>query len=82
MTRSTVLAATRARPAHADEILDSYLRAIREDGGWRAAEALLSRVHGTPTQRVETEDTTKSVDEMDVDQLMARAAELLTRLEG
>ena len=40
--------------AHADEILDTYLMAIR-GGDWRAAEALYDRVYGTSTQRHEVE---------------------------
>ena len=58
------------------------MRGIEGDAGWRAAEALLSRVYGTPTQRVETEDTTKDIHQMSVDELMQRAAELITQTEG
>ena len=38
--------------AHADEILDTYLEAIR-GGDWRAAEALYDRVYDKSKQRHE-----------------------------
>ena len=38
---------------HAEEVADAFVDAIRR-GEWRAAEALLSRVYGKPTERVET----------------------------
>ena len=43
--------------AHADEILDAYLEAIR-GGDWRAAEALYDRVYGRSKLRHEVEAST------------------------
>jgi hypothetical protein len=77
--RSLKDALAKALEAHADEIIASYMTAIRQDGGWRAAEALLSRVHGTPTQRIETEDKTKDVDQMSLSELVSLCSEALLR---
>ena len=44
--------------AHADEILDTYLGAIR-GGDWRAAEAPYDRVYGKSKQRHEVETPTQ-----------------------
>jgi hypothetical protein len=38
---------------HGREILEVYLRAMR-GGDWRAAEALMSRIYGKPTETVVT----------------------------
>lgn len=40
---------------HAEELVGTFLVAAR-DGDWRAAAALIERVHGKPVERVETLD--------------------------
>jgi hypothetical protein len=42
-----------AAEEHGREILEVYLRAMR-GGDWRAAEALMSRIYGKPTETVVT----------------------------
>jgi hypothetical protein len=61
----------------ADRIVASYLSAIDAEGGWRAAEALLSRVFGTPTQRTEDVTAQKALREMSPEELVAQVDELL-----
>jgi hypothetical protein len=49
--------------AHAEDVVDAYLRGIRssdERVAYRAAEAWLSRVYGKPTEYVKTEDVVAS----------------------
>jgi hypothetical protein len=43
----------RAAEEHGREILEVYLQAMR-GGDWRAAEALMSRIYGKPTETVVT----------------------------
>ena len=43
---------------------------------------LENRALGTPTQRLETEDTTKDVNRMSLDELMSFAAERVTEPES
>jgi hypothetical protein len=45
------------------EIYDSYLGAIKA-GEWRAADSILNRIYGRPTERVEMKAEPKPIDEM------------------
>jgi hypothetical protein len=46
-----------AAEEHGREILEGYLQAMR-NGDWRAAEALMSRIYGKPTETVVTHTPT------------------------
>ena len=52
--------------ANADEILDTYLEAIRA-GDWRAAEALYDRVYGRSKQRHEVEASRGPIPEAELE---------------
>jgi hypothetical protein len=45
------------------EIYESYLGAIKA-GEWRAADSILDRIYGRPTERVEMKPEPKQIDEM------------------
>jgi hypothetical protein len=48
----------RATEQRAQEIVEAYLQAgLGEKGDWRALEALVTRVHGRPIERVDTSET-------------------------
>jgi hypothetical protein len=64
----------------AELLIRPYLDAMAK-GDWRAAEALMTRIYGAPTQRVETADVT-DVHQLPAGELAARAREILARLEA
>jgi hypothetical protein len=61
------------------EIYEAYLGAIKA-GEWRAADSILNRIYGRPTERLEMKQEKKPLDEMSYDELIARAAELIEKL--
>jgi hypothetical protein len=66
------------------ELAESFLKAAR-DGDWRAAEALMSRIYGKPTERVENAtaepETVKRLREMSREERTAWLLELERRRE-
>jgi hypothetical protein len=52
----------------APAIVSAYLAAGLEQGDWRALEALVSRVHGRPVERVEKRESGE-VEAMSLDEL-------------
>ena len=65
-----------------DEILDTYLEAIR-NGDWRAAEALYDRVYGKSTQRHEVEASSGPIPQAELDTWSdEKIAERLKKLEA
>jgi hypothetical protein len=50
---------------------------LGERGDWRALEALITRVHGRPVERVETRDETVNVRAMTPEQRQALMARVL-----
>jgi hypothetical protein len=67
-----------ATEQRAQEIVDAYLQAgLGDKGDWRALEALITRVHGRPVERVETRDETVNVRNMSPEQRHALMARVL-----
>src|SRR5262249_54568799 len=60
----------------ADAIVTAYLAAGLEQGDWRALEALVSRVHGRPVEKVETQSVAE-VKELSLTELRQLRARLL-----
>jgi len=52
------------------EIYDAYLTAIK-NGEWRAADSILNRIYGRPTERVEMKQEQKPISEMNESELEA-----------
>jgi hypothetical protein len=50
---------------------------LGEKGDWRALEALITRVHGRPVERVQTRDGTVNVRNMNPEQRQALMARVL-----
>lgn len=71
-------------PENGRELAESFLKAAR-DGDWRAAEALMSRIYGKPTERVENAtaepETVKRLREMSREERTAWLLELERRRE-
>ena len=66
--------------AKAEDLAHSYVKAA-QDGDWRAADALVTRVYGKPKETVET-ITTGALDTLTDEQLEARAQELRARMHA
>jgi hypothetical protein len=60
----------------AEAIVAAYLTAGLEQGDWRALEALVSRVHGRPVERVEKHEVAE-VETMSLDELQRLQQKLL-----
>ena len=60
----------------AEAIVAAYLIAGLEHGDWRALEALVSRVHGRPLERIEKREVAE-VESLSLDELRALRARLL-----
>jgi hypothetical protein len=59
----------------AEAIMTAYLTAGLEQGDWRTLEALGSRVHGRPVEKVESK--TETAEGMSLDELRQLGARLL-----
>jgi hypothetical protein len=66
---------------HGREIVDVYLQAMR-GGDWRAAEALMSRIYGKPTETVVTHVPPSPALELVRSLSLDEKLELLRRLQG
>jgi hypothetical protein len=78
--KSALVRARELVEQRAELLIRPYLDAMAK-GDWRAAEALMTRVYGSPTQRVETADVT-DVHQLPAGELAARAREILARFEA
>jgi hypothetical protein len=75
-----IAAATEAR---AGEIVSAYLEAgLGEKGDWRALEALVTRVHGKPVERVEDVSGNVDVRQLTPEQRQALMARVLSDHPG
>lgn len=64
---------------HAEELVLSFIKAA-EKGDWRAADALMTRVHGKPVERVETvnPETPEDVERLTLEEIRALKERILS----